>query len=119
MKSGSRIALTTLATTVAIIGAIAPPATASDGPLISSGPNTAKYYGATDTFRVCDGSAENGARVEWKTASLSGSHTNTSNTCRNYDHAFVKGTKVTYRLCDVRPQGSDPCSAWQVGYSDS
>lgn len=55
----------------------------------------------------------------WETLSLSGSHTNTSNTCRDYDHAFLKGTRVRYRICDVRPDGPDPCSGWVVGYSDS
>lgn len=87
MKSSRLVAslVAGAACSVAIGMTLAPPATAKDGPwaygtLPTSGVDgkvKAKYFGDTDTFRVCITAGPTGARLRWKTASLSGTHTRT------------------------------------------
>lgn len=108
-----------------VLGAAPAMATSS----MSYGSSSATFYTDTDTFRVCDTdiAAGNYAEVQWHTASLSGVHSynkylSTQNNCTSFDHAFVRGAAVTWRLCDHSRPGNEPetvCLAWRTSWSES
>lgn len=110
------------AATATLILAGAAPAAASDGEWVGIPHWGAKFYGDTDTFVGCShqaGLAD--ANLQWKTATLGGTHKVNSdgrgcNPSQRFDHAFLKGAKVSYRICNSK---WTVCSKWSSGISES